>query len=124
MAIESYQDLEVWKRGMEIAKLVYRLTKAFPKEERYGMTSQMRRAAVSIPSNLAEGWGRAGNKEFQQFIRVAQGSLKELETQLILSQEVELTTHDRTKPILNETAILGRQLVALTRSLKQKADNQ
>ena len=117
MAIESYRDLEVWKRGMEIAKLVYRLTKHFPNDELYGMTSQLRRAAVSIPSNLAEGWGRRGNKEFQHFIRVARGSLKELETQLILSGEVELTTSDKVQPILERTEILGRQLVALSRSL-------
>lgn len=117
MAIESYRDLEVWKRGMEIAKLVYRVTRQFPNDELYGMTSQLRRAAVSIPSNLAEGWGRGGNKEFQQFIRVARGSLKELETQLILSCEVRLTTPDKVQPILEQTEILGKQLVALSRSL-------
>jgi len=119
----DYRDLEVWKRGMAIAKLVYQLTKSFPREEQFGLTSQMRRASVSIPSNLAEGWGRSTSKEFRQFIRIAQGSLKELETQLILSREVELTSEEKIKPILNETTILGKQLVALTRSLERRMAN-
>lgn len=119
----DYRDLDVWKRGMAIAKLVYQLTKSYPREEQFGLTSQMRRAAVSIPSNLAEGWGRSTSKEFRQFIRIAQGSLKELETQLILSHEVELTSEEKTKPMLNETTILGKQLVALTRSLERGMAN-
>ncbi|MBU0719540.1 MAG: four helix bundle protein [Planctomycetes bacterium] len=120
MPIQSYQDLDVWQRGMSLAGQVYRLTKAFPKEEMFGMTSQMRRAASSIPANIAEGWGRQGNKEFQQFLRVAQGSLRELETHLLLSQQVDLTTRDKIDPLLNETTILSKQLVALQRSLKAR----
>ena len=120
MPIQSYQDLDVWQRGMNLAGLVYRLTKAFPKEEMFGMTSQMRRAASSIPANIAEGWGRQGNKEFQQFLRIAQGSLRELETHLLLSQQVEITTREKIEPLLKEATILGKQLVSLQRSLKAR----
>ena len=120
MPIQSYQDLDVWQRGMNLAELVYRLTKTFPKEEMFGMTSQMRRASSSIPANIAEGWGRQGNKEFQQFLRIAQGSLRELETHLLLSQRVELTTREKIDPLLTEATILGKQLVTLQRSLKAK----
>jgi len=117
MPVTDYRELEVWKRGMEIAKMVYRLTRDFPREELFGLTAQSRRASVSIPSNIAEGWGRGGRREFRQFIRIAQGSLKELETQLLLCSEVELTSPSRTAPILEQTTILGRQLTALRRSL-------
>jgi four helix bundle protein len=119
MPVKDYRELEVWKRGMEIAKMVYRLTREFPREELFGLTAQSRRASVSIPSNLAEGWGRGGRREFRRFISIAQGSLKELETQLLLCSEVELTSPTSTAPILEQTAILGRQLTALRRSLQR-----
>jgi four helix bundle protein len=117
MAIQSYQDLEVWQRGMNLAEAVWRLTRAFPKEELFGLTSQMRRAASSIPANLAEGWGRRGQKEFRQFLHIAQGSLQELETHLLLAARVTLASEDQAKPLLQEASILGRQLIALERSL-------
>ncbi len=117
MFVNDYRDLEVWQRGMEIAELVYRLTRGYPREEQYAMTAQMWRASTSIPANLAEGWGRGGRREFLRFIRIAQGSLKELETQLLLSERVQLATPTQTAPILQQTAILGRQLTALRRSL-------
>jgi four helix bundle protein len=118
MAVESYQDLDVWKRGMTLAEMAYKLTKAFPKDELFGMTSQIRRAASSIPANIAEGWGRQGTKEFQQFLRIAQGSLRELETHLLLSQRVGITSNDQIQPMTTEATILSKQLVALQRSLK------
>lgn len=83
-----HQDLQVWQAAMNLAKATYGLTDAFPKEEIYGLTSQMRRAAVSIPSNIAEGAARNGQKEFLQFLSIARSSLMELETQLILSHEL------------------------------------
>lgn len=122
MPINDYRDLEVWKRGMEIGKLVYQLTKELPREEQFGMTSQMRRASVSIPSNLAEGCCRQGNKEVLHFIRLAQGSLKEVATKLILSHEVRLTTPKRANLILQQTEFLGKQMTALPRSLRDKTD--
>ena len=90
MPIQSYQDLEVWQRAMDIAAELYRLTKAFPRQEQFGLTSQIRRAASSIPANIAEGWGRQSTGEFRHFLRIAQGSLRELETHLLLSQRVDL----------------------------------
>lgn len=117
MSIQSYQDLEVWRRGMDLAEACWKLTRAFPPEERYGMTSQIRRASSSIPANLAEGWARRSTKEFQQFIRVAQGSLRELETHLMLCTRVDLTPNQQTAPLLQQASILGRQLLALSRSL-------
>ena len=119
MSIKSYQDLEVWQRGMDLAEAAYNMTKPFPKEELFGMTSQIRRAACSIPANLAEGWGRDTTGEFQQFIRIAQGSLRELETHLILSRRVGLAAAAKVQPLLDTCSVLGRQLIALQRSLRK-----
>jgi len=86
--IKTHKDLDVWKESMNLVKEVYKLTESFPKEEIYGLASQMRRAAVSIPSNVAEGAARNSDKEFIQFLYVSLGSLAELETQLLLSREL------------------------------------
>jgi four helix bundle protein len=102
---------------MNLAETVWRLTRAFPREELFGLTSQARRAASSIPANLAEGWGRRGQKEFRHFIHIAQGSLRELETHLLLAQRVDLATPAQVNPLIQEAAILGRQLIALERRL-------
>ena len=123
MSIESYRDLEVWQRGREIAKAAYLLTRAFPKEELYGMTSQIRRAATSIPANVAEGWGRHYPAEFIQFLRKANGSRTELETHLILCVDVELCPEAAIEPLLQESTILGKQLLSLERSLQRRARN-
>lgn len=122
MKISSYQDLDIWKRGIDIAVNVFMLTKAYPSEERFGMISQMRRAANSIPANIAEGWARQSNKEFQYFLRVAQGSLRELETHLILSQRCGLASATSVAPILDEITILSKQLRALLISLSGAKD--
>lgn len=79
MRIDSYRDLEVWQKAIALVTEIYRLSRAFPKEEIYGLTSQLRRAAVSVPANIAEGWGRNMTREFIQFLRTARGSLLELE---------------------------------------------
>lgn len=88
--IKTYKDLIVWQKGIEIVSMIYRFTADFPKEEIYGLISQMRRAAVSISSNIAEGRHRSTIKDFLQFIRIASGSLAELETQLIVSANLGL----------------------------------
>ncbi|MDY7015188.1 MAG: four helix bundle protein [Cyanobacteriota bacterium] len=90
--IKSYRDLRVWQQGMEIAEACYLLTRSLPKEEMYGMISQIRRSAASVPANVAEGYGREYRGEYIHFLRIAQGSLKELETHLLLAARVELTT--------------------------------
>jgi four helix bundle protein len=84
----SFQDLRVWQRSMELVTAIYKVTQQFPRDEIYSLTSQIRRAAISIPSNIAEGHGRGTTREFAMFLRNANGSLKELETQLILAQNL------------------------------------
>jgi len=83
--IKNFQDLRIWQKGIEVVKDIYTLTKNLPKEELYGLTSQMRRSAVSIPSNIAEGFRRYHNKEYKQFLYIAMGSCAELETQIIIT---------------------------------------
>jgi four helix bundle protein len=114
---KHYKELLVWQKGMNLAKLVYKLTMRFPAEERYGLTSQMRRAAVSVPSNIAEGQARRSTNEFIQFLSVAEGSLAELETQVSLSVELGFATHADVEGSLREIDELQKMLVALKRKL-------
>jgi four helix bundle protein len=92
--IKSFKELKIWQKGIEIVKDTYALTKDFPKEELYGLTSQMRRSAISIPSNIAEGFKRYHRKEYGQFLHIALGSAAELETQLIIAKELGFVTKD------------------------------
>ncbi|MEM9005168.1 MAG: four helix bundle protein [Cyanobacteria bacterium P01_F01_bin.86] len=115
--IQSYRDLEVWQKGMVLAEVCYRITKTFPKEEVYGMVSQIRRAATSIPANIAEGYGREYRNEYIRFLRIAQGSLKELETHLLLAERVELITTKTAQPIFAQCESTGKLLRALLRAL-------
>ncbi|MBI5758736.1 MAG: four helix bundle protein [Planctomycetales bacterium] len=118
--IRSYRDLEVWQLGLALAKDCYLRTRGFPKEEMFGMTSQIRRAAASIPANIAEGYGRDSTGEYVQFLRIAQGSLKELETHWILAGEVGLARTEDIEPLLQKCDRLGRMLRSLIRSLQRK----
>ena len=120
MALQSYRDLEVWQQSMALAETVWRLSARFPAEERYGMTSQLRRAATSIPANIAEGAERHGTKEFLQFLGIASGSLAETETFLLLSERLALLPSDRVKDTLGQTATVGRLLHGLKRSLRER----
>jgi len=117
--IRSYRDLRVWQQAMDLAEACYVRTRQFPKEELYGMTSQIRRSAVSVPANIAEGNGRENRGEYIQFLRVAQGSLKELETHLILSNRIGLTSIETVKSLLDQCDPVGR-LRALIRSLQKR----
>ena len=92
LAINSHKDLEIWKKSIFLVKDIYSATKFFPSEERFGITQQMRRSAISIPSNIPEGSGRKSKKEFIQFHSIAQGSLAELETQITISRELNYLT--------------------------------
>ncbi len=118
--VVSYRDLVVWQRSMDLAESCYRITATFPREEIYGLTSQIRRAAVSVPSNIAEGNGRENTGAYIQFLRVAQGSLKELETQLLLAGRIGIAAEDRSRPLLNECEEIGKMLRSLIRSLQSK----
>ena len=95
MKIHNFRELQVWQKSMELVVLIYQLTAQFPKEEKYGLTSQIQRCAVSIPSNLAEGSGRVSDKEFQHFISIAMGSAFELETQMILAFRFKYITESQ-----------------------------
>jgi four helix bundle protein len=117
--MESYRDLRVWQEGMNLAEMSYQVTKTFPKEEMYGMISQIRRAAVSVPANIAEGYGRENRGEYIQFLRIAQGSLKELETHLLLATRVNLTTQPETSPVLKQCETVGKMLRSLIRALQK-----
>jgi len=118
MSIQSYQDLQVWQRGLALAEQAYRLTQAYPRSELFGLTAQIRRAAASIPANIAEGWGRSSRRELRRFLTIAMGSLKELETHLILSQRVGLLNPEQLQPVLQETEILGKQILTFMRKLE------
>ena len=103
MTIKSYKELFVWQRAIELVKEIYSITKSFPKDELYGLTSQMRRATISIPSNIAEGYQRKNRKEYLQFLRIAYGSAAELETQLIISKEMYSNiSFSKAESLLNE----------------------
>jgi four helix bundle protein len=108
---------------MSVAEQVYRLTTGFPKDEAYGMTSQIRRAAVSIAANIAEGHGREISGSFVQFLRMSQGSLKELETHLVLAMRVKLVAAQKVEPVLQKCDELGRMLRSLIRSIQRKQSN-
>ena len=117
MPISSYRDLEVWKTGVQLTLAIYKLTSTFPDAERFGLISQLRRCAVSIPSNIAEGQARHTTGEFIQFISHSEGSLAELDTQLILSIELQFC-HDRTgDPAFELIDELRRMLNVLRRKL-------
>jgi four helix bundle protein len=105
---------------MSVAERVYRLTAAFPKDEVYGMTTQIRRAAVSIAANIAEGHGRENSGSFVQFLRISQGSLKELETHLVLSTRVSLIRTTEIEPLLEQCDRLGKMLRSLIRSIQRR----
>ena len=119
--ISSYRDLLVWKAAMELAVNCYGLTKGFPNTETYGMTSQIRRASSSIAANIAEGHGRENTGSYVQFLRIAQGSLKELETHVILSGRVGLMPENGTMRLLDQAEEVGKMLRALIRRLQAKS---
>jgi len=114
---KHYKDLLVWQKGMALAKLIYDLTRRFPADERFGLTSQLRRAAVSVPSNIAEGQARHGTGEFLQFLSHAEGSLAEIETQLLLAVDLGFSKQAEVETPLNEIDQLQKMLVGLKRSL-------
>jgi four helix bundle protein len=114
MKVKDYKDLDVWKKGIEIVDLVYEVTSKFPKEERYGLAGQMQRAAVSIPSNVAEGFARQYTKEFQPFCHISLGSCAELETQAIIAKRrnyVSIEDFARLQEYLNHESRMFMNLV-------------
>lgn len=121
--LTSYRDLKVWRLGMELSKIVYKYSADFRDRERYGLTSQMRRAATSLPANIAEGHGRDSTKEYQHHLSIARGSLAELETFLLLTRDLEYLAPDDTERALAMTDEFGRMLRGLQNSLRKKVTN-
>jgi four helix bundle protein len=115
--VRTHKDLDVWKRSIDFVTCVYEITNAFPKSELYGITSQIRRSAVSIPSNIAEGATRKGKSEFKQFLYIALASGAELETQLIISGNLNYVNHEQKETLLNELSIISRMLQGLIKSI-------
>lgn len=119
MKVESrrYKGLRVWQGSVELVEAVYGMTKALPREERFGLAGQMQRAALSVPSNIAEGYGRGGDVEFGRFLRIARGSLFELETQLIVAERLGYSGKEALEPIVEKVFAL---LSGMLRKLETK----
>ncbi len=117
--MHKLEDLKIWQKAMEVAEQTYLLSTDFPKDERFGMTSQIRRSAVSVPSNIAEGAGRNTKGEFANFLGIANGSSYELFTQLMLAHRLNLVSVDKVKPILSKVIEIQKMNYSLIKSLKK-----
>lgn len=120
MDTQNFRDLRVWQLGMQLAEEVYRVSEQFPKAEKYGLISQIQRAAVSIPANIAEGHATGSTKEFLRFLGIAQGSLAELETHLMLAERIKYGNPMDIGPILDRCTEEARMLRSLRRSLRSR----
>jgi four helix bundle protein len=119
-SVKSYRDLEIWQKAMDLVVEIYKLTQNLPRHETYGMISQMQRAAVSIPANVAEGKGRQSLKEFIQFLSIANGSLTELETYIMVAERLRYITTEQRNLLLNRTDEIARMISGLQKSLHTK----
>ena len=117
----TYADLEVWQAAMDLVTHVYRISRRFPKDEMYGLTSQIRRAAVSVPSNIAEGKGRSSDRELIQFLCHARGSLFEVKTQLEIAERLTYVTKEESESLRREATRVGQMLNGLIRSVRPAA---
>ena len=117
-SVESYRDLKVWQRGMKLVEQVYTLTEPFPASEKYELTSQLRRAAVSVPSDIAEGWGHSSQKQYIHFLELARSSLFEIETQIRIANRLGYVNADERDQLLSETDAQSKMLLSLMRSLR------
>ena len=115
--ITSYRDLDVWQLSMDIVIEIYRVTRAFPAEEKFGLTAQLRRAAVAIPSNIAEGHNRLGAAEFRRFVSIARGSVAEVETQLAVAVALGFLSADKITTLASQLDRLSKMLFGLYRRL-------
>lgn len=119
MPVKSYRDLIAWRKAMNLAAEIYGCTQAFPKAETYGLVSQLRRAGISVPSNIAEGHARLSTGEFRQFLGHSLGSLMEIETQILLAQHLGYVDSSKSTDVLKQTAEVGKLINGLLRSLKR-----
>ncbi len=120
--IKTYKDLNIWKRSIELVKDVYEITRLFPKEELYGLTSQIRRSSIAIPSNIAEGFTRFYNKEYRQFLYIALGSCAELETQITISNSLNYIDDGSAKKLSDEIEIICKMITNLIKKINNKIE--
>jgi len=118
--IRNFDDLEAWKKSRVLVRAIYEATSAFPATEVYGLTQQLRRAAVSVPSNIAEGYGRGARNDYVRFLRMARGSLYEIQTQLLLAQDLGYVTEAKVSPLMKQAAECCRILQGLLKGLSGK----
>jgi four helix bundle protein len=124
MAITSYRDLLVWKKVIDLVVEVYAISELLPDKEKFGLISQIRRAASSVPANIAEGHDRDSTKEFIRFISIARGSLAELETHIVVATRLNFLSNDKVKKFWTMSQEIGRMLAGLMRSLKSKLESE
>ena len=122
--VQTYSDLVAWQKAMELVVEVYKSTERLPGDERFGLTNQMRRAAVSIPSNIAEGFGRGSQNEFQRFLSIARGSLFEAETQIRIACRLGFNSEDDQEGLMRRTDEVGRVLRGLSKSVDSRGGNR
>jgi four helix bundle protein len=122
--METHKDLRVWQQSIEMVTSIYKMTKAFPKDEIFGLVSQMRRAAVSVPSNIAEGYARGTDKETLHFLRISSGSMSEIETQLMLSLKLGYIGQETYSELSEQITSVWKQLNALISSIKKRLSPQ
>ena len=120
MGVSSYEDLTVWQKSIDLVVRIYEITKNFPREEVYGLSDQVRRAAVSIPSNIAEGQQRQSTKDFLKFLSIAKGSLGELKTQLIICDRIRYLDQKQAEQLFTDCDVIGRMLNGLMKSISDK----
>jgi four helix bundle protein len=120
MPVQNYRELIVWQKAMELIKLVYDLTRKFPKEELFGLTSQIRKGVVSVPSKVAEGQGRKSTKDFLRHLSISYGSLMETETQNLIAEMQKYITVDESKEVMLKSAEVGRMINGLVNSIERK----
>ena len=118
--LKNFKELKVWQKAYKLCLEIYRITRNFPKDERYGLTSQIRRASVSVPSNIAEGYGKRTTADYLKSLYISYGSLCELETQLLLSGDLGYVYQEKLGSLKNDTAEVERMLMALIKSLEKK----
>jgi len=122
-SVRTHKDLDIWKMSIELVKDIYEVTEKFPNREQFGLVAQLRRASVSIPSNIAEGSARNSNKEFIQFCYISLGSLSEVETQIIISNELNFITKDISSNILTKIEVIRKKLLNFIKYLKTRNKN-
>jgi four helix bundle protein len=118
--LRNFRELDVWRRAFEFCRRIYAATAQFPMDERFGLTSQLRRAAVSVASNIAEGYNRGSTSDYVRFLNMARGSTAEIQTQLLLAQALGFSEHALIEPMLDDIAAIERMLAAMIRSLRTR----